>query len=164
MPKRSPSQAGKTSPDQNGAANVQLAQFHRDLFFEAFSNQAQYGRWILASLLAVHAGALLAITQSGDAAGALFVASGRYLLCGLSIALFCGGLAWINFTASMRFYSAAFGSYIQGRDDIKPSKAVRVVIAVTIYGTPLAAVCSLAMFMLAAEAAIATISIRLAGS
>jgi len=126
---------------------------YRDLYFEAFSNQAQYGRWILASLLAVHAGGLLAISQSGVAAAKLFAACGAFLLWGLVSALCCGGLAWINFTAAMHFYSLATREAIEGKR-LEPSVATSAVVNVTLYGATLGAIVSLALFVLAAQSAL----------
>lgn len=129
---------------------------YRDLFFEAFSNQAQYGRWILASLLAVHAGGLLAITQSGAVAATLFAACGAFLLWGLVCALVCGGLAWINFTAAMRFYSIGLREIAKGKI-LEPGGTLKFIVNITLYGTMAVAILSLVLFVLAARAALAVL-------
>lgn len=127
----------------------------RDLFFEAFSNQAQYGRWVVASLLAVHGGSLIAIAQSGDASKALFSASGAYILWGIVAALVSGGLAWINFTAAMWFYAAALKKVRDG--PVRREGFAAVVARITVFLTPAVAIGSLGLFVAAVRSALVTL-------
>ncbi|WP_210214138.1 hypothetical protein, partial [Mesorhizobium sp. M2A.F.Ca.ET.037.01.1.1] len=51
-------------------------QAQKEMLFGALERQYEYGKWLLASLLAVHAGSLLAISQAGEARARLYQACG----------------------------------------------------------------------------------------
>ena len=90
-----------------------------DQMKHCISTQADYGKWMLASLLAVNGGGLIAISQAGGHAPKLFEASGLFLFMGAIFALVGGGLTWLNFT-----YAAS--SYLQmvvNSDSIEVKKA-----------------------------------------
>lgn len=57
------------------------------------NKQFEYGKWLLASLLAVHGGSLLAISQAGEFTGPLYQACGSLLIAGVATALISGGIA-----------------------------------------------------------------------
>lgn len=61
-------------------------------------------KWLIATLVAVHGGALIATSQLGDKAGPVFAASGIWFLSGLMIAVATGFCAWLNFQFSSLAY------------------------------------------------------------
>ena len=124
-------------------------QTQKELYLAAQSKQFDYGKWLLASLLAVHGGSLLAISQAGDAKTELYRACGPLLIYGLAVTLIAGGLAWINFTAVANLYGSALIDFRLGREP-KPPRFKRAIVAVTFWGTPLVAIGSLALFVIAA--------------
>lgn len=126
---------------------------YKELYFEAFNNQAQYGRWILASLLAVNGGSLIAVANAGEAARPLFRACGEYLVWGLALALICGGLAWINFSCAMTLYGEAMLLAEKG-EKLIVSRTKRWTIGITLWGTPALACMSLGFFLAAGYAAL----------
>lgn len=144
------------TPDFVGDQRTFWQQLYRDCFFEAYSNQAQYGRWILASLLAVHGGGLFAISQAGSASERLFIASGPYLLWGIASALVCGGMAWINFSVAMNVYAMAMRSAGEGKQ-MQPKGIAVWIVQATLWGTPLLAIGSLVLFIMASVRALAAV-------
>ena len=66
--------------------------FLKEQFFATAEKQYSYGKWVLASLLAVHAGSLVAISQAGEATKPLYQACGPLLIYGVGTTLTAGGL------------------------------------------------------------------------
>ena len=127
-------------------ANVAL---YKELYLSASEKQFSYGKWLLASLLAVHAGSLLAISQAGKWTEALYVSCGPLLIFGVGASLFSGGLAWVNFTTAMNVYARCLKASRRGEEH-KPSIFTKAVIYMTLYGTPVVATLSLLLFLVAA--------------
>ena len=121
----------------------------KELYFTAAERQYAYGKWLLASLLTVHAGSLLAISQAGDAAKRLYQACGPLLIYGVAITLIAGGLAWINFSVVARAYGTLMIELGKGRDS-RPTKLQRLLAGATFWITPLVATVSLVLFIAAA--------------
>ncbi|MCB1484678.1 MAG: hypothetical protein KDJ17_07285 [Hyphomicrobiaceae bacterium] len=123
---------------------------YRDLLFYSLENQAQNGRWVLAALLALNGGGLITISQAGEHASVLFDASGMWLLCGIMAAVLCGGLAWLNFSVAAIYYY----KYLKSLADNSARPKRPWIAAATLWGAPVVAVVSLALFFAAAIAAI----------
>jgi hypothetical protein len=119
----------------------------------AQQKQFDYGKWVLASLLTVHLGALLLISQAGDASPRLFQASGTWLIYGVIAALFTGCLAWINFTLSALAHWKTIDAYVNGKE-FKPSRLLTFGVTATFLVSPILAVASLALFLMAAHSAL----------
>lgn len=129
---------------------------HKDLLIAALQKQFDYGKWLLASLLAVHLGALLVISQAGEASKGLFEAAGAYLIYGVAAALVSGGFAWINFSAASIVYAQRLQAFIDGRKH-KPSPLSWLVVGTTFIATPIVVIISLALFFFAARSALASL-------
>ncbi|NML73089.1 hypothetical protein HHL25_03010 [Rhizobium sp. S-51] len=121
----------------------------KEMYFAVAERQYAYGKWLLASLLTVHAGSLLAISQAGDAAKRLYQACGPLLIYGVAITLIAGGLAWINFSVVARAYATSMVELAKGRDP-RPTKLQRLLVGATFWITPLVATVSLVLFIAAA--------------
>jgi hypothetical protein len=126
------------------------------MYFGAMEKQYSYGKWLLASLLAVHAGSLLAISQAGDARTALYQACGPLLIYGLAVTLVAGGLAWINFSAVANVYAFSMRDLREGREPT-PTRVKKVLVSVTFWVTPIVATTSLILFITAAIRAAAVL-------
>lgn len=124
----------------------------KELYFSAFEKQFSYGQWVLASLLAVHAGSLLAISQAGEATKALYQACGPFLIYGVGITLVAGGMAWLNYTVAMVVYANLVKSIRDG-SDAPVGKISQALVKLTLWGTPIVAIASLVLFFLAANRA-----------
>jgi hypothetical protein len=70
---------------------VQLMEIH-------FNAQIEWGKWIVASLLFIHGGALVAIVQSEGHAIEMMNAGGIWFVWGLVAALGTGVITWANWT------------------------------------------------------------------
>jgi hypothetical protein len=90
--------------------------------------QSEYGRWLLASMLAAHTGGLIAITQTGAMAHELFSASGQFLIWGIITTMLSGGLTWLNYTGSFVIYKK-FSDQLR---DGKPLEAGRFSVWMTV--------------------------------
>jgi len=130
----------------------------KDLFTGALQKQYEYGKWLLASLLAVHLGSLLVISQAKDAAAPLFQASGSFLIYGVATALFSGGMAWINFSVVSAVYFNKLNALVSGIE-YDPSKKAIWAVRITFYGAPAIAFGSLLLFFFAAHTAIEVLQI-----
>ncbi|MQW88563.1 hypothetical protein [Sinorhizobium saheli] len=127
-------------------------QFYKDVYLAAVDRQFQYGKWVLASLLAVHAGSLVAISQAGLKTAALYAACGPLLIYGVGTTLVAGGLAWINFSTAMHVYAQHLKDIRDGKETAV-SRLARAVVAFTLWGTPFVAALSLVLFFVAAARA-----------
>lgn len=58
--------------------------------------QGEYGKWLIASITILHAGALVALANSERLAPALGGGAGWWFIAGLVLALVCGFVVWIN--------------------------------------------------------------------
>lgn len=129
----------------------------KEVLLHARETQAAYGRWLLASLLAVHTGAILAITQAGTMSYQLFAASGHYLVWGIVVTLVAGGMTWINFSASVRFLNDSLNSLRLGEEPKRAGKAF-IIVQATFYAVPAVALASLALAGIAAHSALQVVS------
>ncbi|MEX3008376.1 hypothetical protein [Hoeflea sp. TYP-13] len=77
-----------------------------------------YARWLLAALLAVNGGALVAISQLGEISGEAFKAGGFWFLAGLMSAIASGFCSWIN----LQLLAAGFDRWINPEMLFDPSK------------------------------------------
>ncbi|PDT80065.1 hypothetical protein CO676_29910 [Sinorhizobium sp. BJ1] len=119
------------------------------MYFATAERQYSYGKWLLASLLAVHAGSLVAISQAEDAAPRLYQACGPLLIYGVAVTLISGGLGWINFSVAANVYAFAMKDLREGRDP-SPTALKKVLVNFTFWFTPLVAMASLILFIIAA--------------
>lgn len=142
----------KTETDASVPVEL-LFNLRKDLLTGTLQRQFEYGKWLLASLVAAHLGSLLAISQAKEAAAPLFKASGSYLIYGVAMALLSGGMAWINFSVASVFYYNKLNALITGEEYAATKKTIWV-IRITLYGAPIVATCSLVLFFLAAHTAI----------
>jgi hypothetical protein len=126
----------------------------KELYFTTTERQYAYGKWVLGSLLTVHAGSLLAISQAGEATKRLYQACGPHLIYGVGLTLVAGGLAWINYTVAAVIYGRLVGDLRDGQELAIP-KWGSWTINLTLYGTPFVAIASLVLFFLAAGRATA---------
>ena len=90
--------------DESIVSNETLYQTQKEILLGMIERQFDYGKWVLASLLAVHGGSLLAISQADSARDRLFAECGGLLIWGLFAAVLAGGLGWINFSISSSFH------------------------------------------------------------
>ncbi|MBO6717904.1 MAG: hypothetical protein JJ913_08115 [Rhizobiaceae bacterium] len=127
----------------------------KELFLATLQRQFDYGKWVLASLLAAHLGGLLVISQAGERSGALFAASGQILVYGLGLALVAGGLAWINFSVASVAYWNMLRASFDGEPDYEVPNLVAWTVKLTLFGSPIVAITSLAAFFWAAHRALA---------
>ncbi|MER8913743.1 hypothetical protein NKI32_07875 [Mesorhizobium sp. M0761] len=122
---------------------------HKLLFLATMERQFDYGKWVLASLLAVHAGSLLAISQAGSATAKLYQACGPLLIYGVATTLVAGGLAWVNFSVAAVIYAGFLKDIREGREPaLTGSKSI--VARLTFLVTPIVAIASLVLFLVAA--------------
>lgn len=131
-----------------------LFELRKELLIVAQQKQYEYGKWLLASLLAVHLGGLFVISQAGEIAPRLFQASGACLIYGVATALLSGGLAWINFTVSALLYAKSLSALVEGNDN-KPATIYQVLILATFWTTPVLVTISLVLFFIAAHRSLA---------
>jgi hypothetical protein len=115
--------------------------------------QAAYGRWLLASLLAAHTGAILAITQTGSLARELFAAVGPSLVWGIVATLIAGGLTWLNYSASFIYHFHATASLREGQEPRKGGLAAWTA-AITFFLAPAALIVSFVFLIFAAQSAL----------
>lgn len=80
-----------------------LNNFREKAIFSA-NAQAEWGRWLVASLLVANGGSLLAITQSQTNSFIMLESGGIYFVLGIVSALLCGFLSWLNWTCIYREY------------------------------------------------------------
>jgi hypothetical protein len=69
--------------------------------------QLDLGKWMLASLLVVNGGALVAIANADDAAAKLFMAGGAWFVAGMVAALISGFFGWANAAIAAEMYDDA---------------------------------------------------------
>lgn len=137
-------------PDGVGAISLETRyQVAKEMYFATAERQYAYGKWLLASLLTVHAGSLLAISQAGDAAPRLYQACGPLLIYGVAVTLIAGGLAWINFSVVANVYAYTMKDIREGRDPT-PTKVKKLLVMFTFWVTPIVATGSLGLFLAAA--------------
>lgn len=140
----------KDDPVQNDKV---LLEFHKQLLPGVLQRQFEYGKWLLASLLAVHLGSLLVISQSGDLAPRLFQASGESLIYGVSAALMCGALGWLNFTF-VAYAQAQTVIALMKERNYEPGRPLRWIVKGTLFGAPVLGVASLSLFIYSARQAL----------
>lgn len=118
---------------ENGGEQQKVELF-RDLTYRAYDSQVSYGRWVLASLVTIHGGALVLIAQAEKLAEPLLRQCGSALLVGLSSAVLTGGLAWINYSLAARGYALAWMA-LQGGKTYQPSR-------LHVWGSPVSMACA----------------------
>ena len=131
-------------------------QAQKELLLAVLERQFQYGKWVLSSLLTVHAGSLLAISQAGSATARLYQACGPLLIYGVATTLVAGGLAYINFSFAANVYNDALHDIRHGKEPTR-KRWKGGVTDLTLYLTPLVAIGSLALFIAAAARAVSVI-------
>ncbi|MBZ9926769.1 hypothetical protein [Mesorhizobium sp. BR1-1-4] len=131
-------------------------QAQKELLFGALERQYEYGKWLLASLLTVHAGSLLAISQAGAATARLYQACGPLLIYGVATTLVAGGLAWINFSVVANVYAGFLSDIRNGREPILIGGR-KWLAKLTFWITPLVAIGALILFLVAAVRAASVI-------
>ncbi|AZO47116.1 MAG: hypothetical protein EOS54_04540 [Mesorhizobium sp.] len=131
-------------------------QTQKELLLAVLERQFQYGKWVLSSLLTVHAGSLLAISQAGSATARLYQACGPLLIYGVATTLAAGGLAYVNFSFAANLYNDYLRDIRHGKEPVKKGWK-SVVVNLTLYLTPLVAIASLTLFFAAAVRAVSVI-------
>lgn len=58
--------------------------------------QQEYGKWLLATLVLINAGAVVSVAGTDQNSSPLFVGTGLYFILGLFFALASGFFAWLN--------------------------------------------------------------------
>jgi len=98
----------------------------------AYDIQAEYGRWLIASMLAANLGGIVAILQSDKYAELLMANIGHYLVIGVFLSILTGCLTWINYT-----YISTYYIKLQLRDefgaDITISKWTKFLVPLSFY-------------------------------
>jgi hypothetical protein len=126
--------------------------FVKELHKSSLEQANALSRWIMASLLLVNGGALVAISDAAEKHGAVADAA-SYFIWGVILAIFCGIAAWFNFNliaeaTSERLDWAALEAQNTRRADILDVGAwTLALIAIA------AAITSLVLFGLGARAA-----------
>lgn len=64
---------------------------------KSVQSHIEYGKWLIATLIVIHGGALVAISQVGDNAVEIYSKSGAFFLIGVMSAMAAGFFAWVNF-------------------------------------------------------------------
>jgi uncharacterized membrane protein YjgN (DUF898 family) len=108
-----------TSPEPpTGEPQVSLEiryQAQKEILLGMLGRQFDYGKWVVASLVAIHGGSLLAIGQFGDSREKLVAQCGALLFWGLAAAVIAGAVAWLNFTLSANFHWKALNTLRDGK-------------------------------------------------
>jgi hypothetical protein len=128
-------------------------QTQKEMLFAAMGRQFEYGKWVLASLMTVHAGSLFAISQAGTAKVQLYRACGPLLIYGVATTLIAGGLAWANFSFAAIVYSGFLRDIREGREPALTG-GKRIAAMITFLMTPFVAIGSLVLFLVAAARAV----------
>jgi hypothetical protein len=129
---------------------------HRELLVSSLQRQFDYGKWVLASLLAAHLGGLFLLSQADDKRGHLFEFAGPWLIFGAGAALLSGALAWVNFSVVAYVYSRVVISHLGGTT-YKPTRTTRFATTGTLVVSPTVAAASLVMFLVAAFKALSVL-------
>jgi len=143
------------SPDQPPPHDLREQRYQAvlSLVMHAREMQGGYGKWLLASLLAAHTGAIIAITQAGDLSAPLFRASGSYLVWGIVVTLVAGGFTWINYSAAIHFYMRNLNDVRQGKEPRNGGASWWIGQAI-FFTVPFVAIGSLVLLALAANSAL----------
>jgi len=147
-----PSDGSQRSKAIETASKIPLEthyQTYKELYFATLERQFAYGRWLLSSLLTVHLGSLVAISQAGDQKKALYHSCGALLIYGVAVSLLAGGLAWVNFSAAARAYGSGVKVLGEGRKP-DPTRWQKRLVNLTLWTAPIAAGVSLTLFLIAA--------------
>jgi hypothetical protein len=80
----------------------------------AFQLNADYGRWLIASLLLVHGAAVAFLAQNDRLSKTVLPSVFWWHIAGLLLALLCGFLVWANWSLHARFYEAVNPGMIYG--------------------------------------------------
>ncbi len=72
----------------------------------AFQLNADYGRWLIASLLLVHGASIVFLTQNDRLSSAVLPSVFWWHVTGLLLAFLCGFLVWANWSFHARIYEA----------------------------------------------------------
>jgi hypothetical protein len=95
----------------------------------SFKANIEYGKWLLASGLAVHGGAIYAINALKDPARPELMAglleAARWNVAGIVFVLAAGFAAWINFQAAANIYNEWANPQMVHRTDYFPSPDTR---------------------------------------
>jgi hypothetical protein len=148
--RKTPAEAPTPAPPIDIPMRYQAA---KEVLLQTRVHQFEYGKWLLASLLAVHGGSLIAISQAGDVRAQLYEASGPSLIYGLAAALIAGGMGWFNFTFASQVYDTRIGALKDGLPLPQTPKMI-LAVTVTMWAAVILAVTSLTLFVLAAHGAI----------
>jgi xanthine/uracil permease len=129
----------------------------KDLISKAYLCQVDYGRWVLASLITVHGGAIFAIIQNSDKLpNDVMAACIPPLVAGLLLAILTGAFAWINYTIAARGYVRVLLSFMNGEPS-DPSWRVQLAANLTMGLAVLTTVASTACFGIAARSGYAVL-------
>lgn len=104
---KSPKLSDQCAADVHDAEIKRLAKIElfKRLGQNAYTVQADYGKWLTASVLGANLGGLLGIMQSGSYAEQLMHSVGWYLIVGVLVSIFTGGLTWINYSYVFHVYT-----------------------------------------------------------
>ncbi|WP_143149258.1 hypothetical protein [Hyphomicrobium sp. CS1BSMeth3] len=142
--------ATSTTPESRQIIPLETRyQTSKEMLLAVLERQYSYGRWLLASLLTVHAGSLLAISQAGSVKEALYKSCGPLLIYGVAATLTAGGLAWVNYSVIANACAFAMKDLRDGREPT-PTTLKKVLAGLTFWVTPFVASVSLGLFIAAA--------------
>lgn len=123
--------------------------------------QLDLGKWMLASLLVVNGGALVAIANADEVAARLFAAGGSWFVGGMVAALTSGFFAWANAAVAADVYDDISNPWALVSRSNWPAvsqKASHAITATTIISV-VAGIVSVACFAIGAMAAGAALSV-----
>lgn len=122
---------------------------------EAYSGHVGYGKWLIASLLAVHGGAIFAISglknsvQPHQLNG--LINGAAWNLAGVFLTLLAGFLAWLNFQLAYSIYEEWADPEMLYRRDKYPQELSRAwKINATLYGAAIAGISASVCFCVSA--------------
>ena len=109
---------GEKTPEQWQFVAKEYYQFLCERRDMSTSAHIGYGKWLLATLVAVHGGAIVAISNFGSNAGQILLVAGWYFLAGLMLAILSAFCAWLNFQFAEHAYAEmAQAGMIYDKDD-----------------------------------------------
>ena len=100
-------------------------------------NHVDYGRWLIASLLAVHGGAVYAISGIRSSVGPAqlesLISGAAWNLAGVVFTIFAGFFAWLNFQFAEHIYGEWANPEMVYRNDRWPKDRKRDPVGATLY-------------------------------
>lgn len=99
--------------------SAQIARFQQ-LFDHSFKLQAEYGRWLISSLLFLHSAAIAGLLFKTDAKSIPYLTSLWWFIFGIVFALGAGLAAWWNFTFACHVYYQRVDQLLRNQPQASP--------------------------------------------